>query len=72
MTRQGKQRAAAGGTAGQQPQQQKQQQSSKTKGKRGAPQTFAATLFRILHEGTPIVGWSEEGQRYIHMYNWYK
>lgn len=32
------------------------------KGKRGAPQTFARKLFNILHEGTPIVGWSEGGK----------
>lgn len=36
--------------------------STRKKGKRGAPQTFASKLFSILQGGTPIVGWSTEGE----------
>lgn len=38
--------------------------SSRKKGKRGAPQTFASKLFSILQGGTPIVGWSTEGDSF--------
>lgn len=37
--------------------------STRKKGKRGAPQTFASKLFGILQGGTPIVGWSVEGEQ---------